>query len=204
MAMRAADTQAFAAAAVAASHLGRSPGLVEEDQAFGIEIKLASNQTSRRIRMSGRSYSAACAVFFARDGVAGEEAPDRAVAEGHDFVGGRLAFDRHVGRRFKEIEDRVFVCLNPSGPAVSALGTGAASPRSRSSARHWLTLAALTPNRSRACRWLKPCATVANIRARTSSDRALGMSAGLHPADSLNHLNPDSGIPPIQSGRPPL
>ena|ERR1700722_19065518 len=43
MAVRDADTQAFAAAAaaVAASHLGRSPGLVDEDNAFGIEIKLA-------------------------------------------------------------------------------------------------------------------------------------------------------------------
>jgi hypothetical protein len=96
--------------------------------------------------------------------VAGEEAADRAVAEGHAFVGERLAqlFDRQVGRRFEESEDRVFVRLDPSGPAVSALGTGAASPRSRSSAGHRLTLAALAPNRSPACRWLKPRPTAAN------------------------------------------
>ena len=101
-----ADTQAFAAAAaaVAASHLGRSHGLVDEDQAFGIEIaglrtrpRAASECQVGLARPHARS-------FFARDGVAGEEAPDRAIAEGHAFVGERLAqlFDRHVGRRFKE------------------------------------------------------------------------------------------------------
>ena len=43
MAVRDADAQAFAAAAAAVgpSHFGRSPGLVDEDQTFGIEIKLA-------------------------------------------------------------------------------------------------------------------------------------------------------------------
>ena len=43
MAVGNADPQAFAAAAAAvgASHVGRSPGLVDEDQTFGIEIKLA-------------------------------------------------------------------------------------------------------------------------------------------------------------------
>ena len=43
MAVRDAEAQAFAAAAAAvgASHLGRSPGLVDKDQAFGIEIGLA-------------------------------------------------------------------------------------------------------------------------------------------------------------------
>ena len=43
MAVRDADAQAFAAggAAVGSSHVGRSPGLVDERQAFGIEIKLA-------------------------------------------------------------------------------------------------------------------------------------------------------------------
>ena len=43
VAMGNADTQAFAAAAAAvrASHVGRSPGLIDKDQAFGIEIELA-------------------------------------------------------------------------------------------------------------------------------------------------------------------
>ena len=43
VAMRDADAQAFAAAAAAvgARHFGRSPGLVDEDQTFGIKVKLA-------------------------------------------------------------------------------------------------------------------------------------------------------------------
>ena len=59
--------------------------------------------------------------------MAGEEAPDRSVAEGHAFVGKRLAqlFDRHVGRFFDEGEDRRAMRLNPTRTAVSTLGTGA-------------------------------------------------------------------------------
>jgi hypothetical protein len=43
VAVRDADTKALAAAAAAvgSSHFGRGPGLVDEDQTFGIEIKLA-------------------------------------------------------------------------------------------------------------------------------------------------------------------
>ena len=43
VAMRDADAQAFAAAAAAvgARHFGRSPSLVDEDQTFGIKVKLA-------------------------------------------------------------------------------------------------------------------------------------------------------------------
>ena len=43
MAVRHADPQALAArgAAVGAGHVGRRPGLVDEDQALGIEIGLA-------------------------------------------------------------------------------------------------------------------------------------------------------------------
>ena len=128
--------------------------------------------------------------------MAGEKAADRPVANRHAFVHERQAqlFDHDVGRRFDKREDRVFVRLDPSGSAVSAQRPGARFARSRASARRRLTLAALTPNRSPACRWLKPCVTAANTRTLRSSDRALGMSAGLPPADSLNHLNRDSGI----------
>ena len=43
MAVGNANPQPFAAAAAAVgpSHVGRSPGLIDEDQAFGIEIELA-------------------------------------------------------------------------------------------------------------------------------------------------------------------
>jgi hypothetical protein len=59
-----------------------------------------SNQALRHFKMSERSCSDACAVFFARDGVTDEKAADRPIANRHAFVGERLAqfFDRDVGR----------------------------------------------------------------------------------------------------------
>jgi hypothetical protein len=51
-------------AAITPGHVGRCPGLVDEHQTIRIEIELASNQSQRRFRMSGRFCSAACAVFF--------------------------------------------------------------------------------------------------------------------------------------------
>jgi hypothetical protein len=176
MAMRDADTQPFAAsaAAVGPRHLGRSPGPVDEDQAFGIEIELTFEL-----------------------GLAPLQNVGLCIAEGRGFVGERLAqlFNCDVGRFFDKREGSCLCTPRPARTCGLRGERGRASPQSRSSAHHRLTLAALTPNRSPACRWLKPCATAANTRTRRSSDRALGMSAGLHPADSLNHLNRDSGIP---------
>ena len=59
--------------------------------------------------------------------MAGEEAADRPIADRYAFVGERLAqlFDGDVRRRFDKAEDRVPVRLDPSGSAVSALGSGA-------------------------------------------------------------------------------
>lgn len=57
--------QTFAARCppVAPCHVRRCPGLVDEHQALGVEVGLA-HQASRRLRMSGRLCSAACAVSF--------------------------------------------------------------------------------------------------------------------------------------------
>jgi hypothetical protein len=65
--------------------------------------------------------------LFARDGVAGEEAADRPIADRYAFVGERLAqlFDRDVGRRREEGEDRRAIRLNPTRAAVSTLATRA-------------------------------------------------------------------------------
>jgi hypothetical protein len=59
--------------------------------------------------------------------VADEKAADRPVANHYALVGERLAqlFDRDVGRRFDESEDRVFVRLDASGSPVSAQRSGA-------------------------------------------------------------------------------
>ena len=80
-----------------------------------------------------------------------EEAADRAVADNNALLAKRIAQlpDRDVRVRLQDGEDRVFVSLNPLGPAVfPPIGRARASPCSRSSARHRLTLAALTPNLS--------------------------------------------------------
>jgi hypothetical protein len=74
----------------------------------------------------------------------------RAVADNNALLAERLAqlLDRDVRLRLQDREDRVFVTLNPLGPVVSAHRSRPRLARSRSSARHRLTLAALTPNRS--------------------------------------------------------
>ena len=141
--------------------------------------------------MSGRSCSAACAVFFLR--VIAWRATDRAVANRRALFCERLSqfLDRDVGRFFDEFEDRVLI----EPRSGLHLRTSARFALSRSTARQRLTLAALTPNRSPACRWLTPLRHRGQHTSRRSSDRALGRSAHLIPADSLNHLNADSGIP---------
>jgi hypothetical protein len=57
--------------AVGAGHLGRGPGLAAQNYVSSMNTRRSgsrsswrSNQSWRRLRMSGRSCSAACAVFF--------------------------------------------------------------------------------------------------------------------------------------------
>jgi hypothetical protein len=54
--------------------------------------------------------------------VAGEEAPDRAVAHDKALIRERSTqvFDRHIGRPFDHGEDHVLVRLDPLGSAISA------------------------------------------------------------------------------------
>ena len=129
--------------------------------------------------------------------MAGEKAADRAVANCYAFVREPLAqlFDRDVGRLFDKSEDGVLVRLDPSGSAVSAQRSGAcfaSLARERSppaDARGADSEPFARPPMAQALRHRGQ-----KTPTRRSSDRALGMSAGLHPAHSLNHLNRDSGI----------
>jgi hypothetical protein len=75
-----------------------------------------------------------------------------------------------------------------------------ASPCARSRARHQLTLAALTPNRSPTPRCVIPAATAAKTRTRRSSESASTCPPASVRADRLNHLQRNSGIP-INSDR---
>jgi hypothetical protein len=100
VAVRDADRQGFAAAAAAIgpSHVGRSPGLVDKDQAFGIEIELAFEPGLRvASRCRGDPARRRVRSFFAHDGVAGEEAADRPVANLTPWaVSAWQLFDRDV------------------------------------------------------------------------------------------------------------
>ena len=59
-------------------------------------------------------------------------------------------------------------------------GPGRTSPWRSCRFRQRLTLAALTPNRSAASRWVAPAATAATTRTRRSTERAFDISADLH------------------------
>jgi hypothetical protein len=83
-------------------------------------------------------------------------------------------------RRFRQQrQDQRRLRLDPAGPAIAAPRTGRTWPLPRASARHRLTLAALTPKRAAATRWLAPADTAARTRVRRSTDNALTMPAGL-------------------------
>jgi hypothetical protein len=80
-----------------------------------------SNHAHRWFRMSGRSCSVACAVFFARDPMTVEEAPDRADACRHASPR-ELGLDlrqRDVGLLFEEVEDQGRMGLDPRRAAIT-------------------------------------------------------------------------------------
>lgn len=72
--------------------------------------------------MSGRSCSAACAVFFTRDPVTLEEATDRAVAKGQPLVDEFAAQFIQGGVWFliENRQDGRGVGFDPSRPAISS------------------------------------------------------------------------------------
>ena len=83
----------------------------------------------------------------------------------------------------------------PKGAMKDLAAADEVSRSARALARHRLTLAALTPKRSPASRWLAPNATAARTRTRRSSESGVDMPTGLLPAHSLNHASARKGIP---------
>lgn len=69
-------------------------------------------------------------------------------------------------------------------------GFATGAPCSFASARHRLTLAALTPKRSPTARWLIPSETAARTRVRRSRERVLGMTTGPLPG---HHCESEKG-----------
>lgn len=110
-----------------------------------------------------------------------EEPLQRAVAEGMAALGQRRAqlLRGDVRRRIQRRLDQRALGLDPGRAAVAAERAGRGSPLLRAIASHRLTLAALTPNRSAAARWLAPSATAFNTRTRRSRDSAFTMTASL-------------------------
>ena len=78
----------------------------------GSRSSWASNQSQRRVRMSGRFCSAACAVFFKRQAAAVEEGPKRRPSRIHITLRGKLVeylADGHVRRGLDEPENVITV-----------------------------------------------------------------------------------------------
>jgi len=69
------------------------------------------------------------------------------------------------------------------------------APAASISVRHRLTLAALTPHRDAAVRWLAPSATDFKTRSRRSTESAFDIQPASIPADILNQSQRRLGIP---------
>src|SRR3712207_4068647 len=89
-----------------------------------------SNQASRCLRISGRSCSAACAVFFARDLVPAAEAPERAHADVGPLLGQvRLQLRQgDVGPLVQGRVDQIGMGLGAMREPVAALRLGPGIP----------------------------------------------------------------------------
>ena len=136
--------------------------------------------------------------LFARDPSPREETPERAVADREAAARGVYPqlLERDIRRLLDKREDQAGPRLNASRAPVAARAFGQASPCMHSRARQRIALDALTPNRWAACRHERPPAIAASTRVLRSSESAFDMSAGLRPADSLNHRCADLGIDP--------
>ena len=197
--MRHAGPQALAPgrSSVAAGHVGRGPGLIDEHEARRVEIKLIVETIPAVV--SGRQ---ACLTrprvrsFFARDPSPREETPELAVADRETAA--RECSSRLIERDNRHLldkrEDQAGPRLNASRAPVAARAFGRASPCMHSRARQQIALDALTPNRWAAFRHERPPAIAASTRVLRSSESAFDMSAGIRPADSLNHRCADLGI----------
>jgi hypothetical protein len=89
-----------------------------------------SNQASRRLRISGLSCSAACAVFFSRDLVAAAEAPERAHAHEGSLLGqARLQLGQgDVGHLVQGRVDQIGMGLGLTREPIAALRLGPGIP----------------------------------------------------------------------------
>lgn len=101
---------------------------IDEHQPVRVEIKLRLEQAQRRLKMSGRSYSAAWADFFPCHPAPVEEAPERANTTGHTDLVNSTRISRSVMSDFWPTRRRISAaCASisaerrspPSGPGAT-------------------------------------------------------------------------------------
>src|SRR3954463_6710406 len=116
---------------VAPGHVGGSPGLVDEDQPFGIEIELALEPGLAPFANVGPVLLGGMRrLFFTRDLVPAAEAPERAHAHEGSFLGqARLQLGQgDVGHLVQGRVDQLGMGLGSTREPVAALRLGPGIP----------------------------------------------------------------------------
>src|SRR4051812_30628554 len=163
-----------------------------------------SNQASRRLTMSGRSCSEACAVFFARDVMAAAETPERGHADLSPLSGepclqlGRGDVGPRVERRVDQARMRLRLVREPVaaqrlGPRV-AVGAAQRRPADRARGAHPEALRRLAARQAR-------INGSQDARAKVKGQRLRHAGRPPSPARTLNQITPESGSLPTQPAR---
>ena len=200
---------AFGAAAVAAGHVGRGPGFVDEHEPLGIEVELAVEpvvplpQDVGAVLLERHGQS-----FFARHAVTNEEA----VKPGHRDVQAEFDqrqaqfFKRDVLARLPHGEDLRSPFLDPPRAHVATLRLGAQSCRSRAAAQ-----ASGSPSRARRRTGSLPHGNSSRLRsppqaagANPSIEVGPSMPASCTSTDSESEITPGGNPSTIHFGRKPL
>src|SRR3954469_810566 len=163
---------------VAPGHVGGSPGLVDEDQPFGIEIQLALKPGLAPLAdvgpiLLGRVRRLFLRVIWCRrqkrqSALTLTKAPcsaKRALNSGR-VMSGTSSKAAWISSAWASVR-----CESRSPPC----GLGRASPPARRIPCHRMALDALTPNRAAAWRHDRPSSMAAKTRERRSKDSDLGM-----------------------------
>jgi hypothetical protein len=183
---------------VVARHVGRGPCFIDEDQALGIEVELPIEPGFAPLRDVGTILLRGVRRLFLR--VMALRTKKRWIVPKPKVRPCALS----VWRTYSMV-------ASLSGPSVTTTASwqawmrcerrsppsafGLASPCSRFRVRQRLTLAALTPNRSPASRWLAPACTAARTRILRSSDSAFDIPKSSEPFGGLNQNHQKKVIP---------
>ncbi len=166
-----------------------------------------SNQSSRRFRISGRSCSVACAVFFARDAVTAEVAPERCHAGERPLTRQALLQlgQCHVRHRGERGRDQAGMGLRAIREPITTLWLGpsiATSPTQSLPADR--ARGADTEPRRRLATGQTLVNGAQNTRPEIEMQRSRHEGRPPLPANTLNQIATFSATPPTQSARKTL